>query len=218
MDYVGSVTYVAQDRDWLKKLGIGVLMGLLSVVLVGGWALNGWSMEAFRRVVRGSEEKLPGWDDLGGYIGQGLKYFVVSLVWSLPMMVIVAIAAGAAAAASSSGVAAGETAMMGVMLILWLVAMVYAIAVGFFSMGAFAIVAQTGSLGQALNPINAWNVLSRNLGKWVLTALALIVIGALLSLIGSVLCGVGAFLAMPWLSAAQGNLLGQTFVEAGAEL
>ncbi|MGI6377085.1 MAG: DUF4013 domain-containing protein [Anaerolineae bacterium] len=218
MDYVGSVTYVAQDRDWLKKLGIGVLMGLLSFVLVGNWALYGWSMEAFRRVVRGSDEKLPGWDDLGGYIGQGLKYFVVSLVWSLPMIVIVAIVAGTAATASSYSVSAGEAAMVGMTLLLWLLAMLYAIAVGLLSMGAFVILAQTGNLGQALNPINAWNVLSRNLGKWVLTALALIVISVILSLIGSVLCGVGAFVAMPWLSATQGNLLGQTFVEAGAEL
>ncbi len=218
MDYVGSVTYVAQDRDWLKKLGIGVLMGLLSFVLVGNWALYGWSMEAFRRVVRGSDEKLPGWDDLGGYIGQGLKYFVVSLVWSLPMIVIVAIVAGTAATASSYSVSAGEAAMVGMTLVLWLLAMLYAIAVGLLSMGAFVILAQTGNLGQALNPVNAWNVLSRNLGKWVLTALALIVISVILSLIGSVLCGVGAFVAMPWLSATQGNLLGQTFVEAGAEL
>ncbi len=218
MDYVGSVTYVAQDRDWLKKLGIGVLMGLLSFVLVGNWALYGWSMEAFRRVVRGADEKLPGGDDLGGYIGQGLKYFVVSLVWSLPMIVIVAIVAGTAATASSYSVSAGEAAMVGMTLLLWLLAMLYAIAVGLLSMGAFVILAQTGNLGQALNPINAWNVLSRNLGKWVLTALALIVISVILSLIGSVLCGVGAFVAMPWLSATQGNLLGQTFVEAGAEL
>ena len=55
--------------------------------------------------------------------------------------------------------------------------------------------------------------------KWfALGLVALIVISAILSLIGSVLCGVGAFVAMPWLSATQGNLLGQTFVEAGAEL
>jgi len=108
--------------------------------------------------------------------------------------------------------------MVGMTLVLWLLAMLYAIAVGLLSMGAFVILAQTGNLGQALNPVNAWNVLSRNLGKWVLTALALIVISVILSLIGSVLCGVGAFVAMPWLSATQGNLLGQTFVEAGAEL
>jgi|LSQX01.3.fsa_nt_gb hypothetical protein len=218
MDYVGSVTYVAQDRDWLKKLGMGVLMGLLSFVLVGGWALSGWSMEAFRRVAHGAEEKLPGWDDLGGYIGQGFKYFVVSLVWSLPMIVLVAIFGGAMAAAASSGRATGEAAMMGMSIVLWLLAMVYAFIVGFLSLGAFVILAQTGNLGQAINPINAWNVLSRDLGKWVLTALALVVIGAILSAIGSVLCGVGAFVAMPWLSATQGNLLGQTFVETGVEL
>jgi len=217
MDYVGSVTYVAQDKDWLKKIGMGALMALLSIVLVGSWALTGWAMEAFRRVARGAEEKLPDWDDFGGYIGQGLKFFVVTLVWSLPMIVIIAVLAGIAAAAAAT-VRSGEAAMMGVTLIIWLVAIVYSLAVSFLGIGAFVIIAQTGDLGQALNPMNAWNVLNRDLGKWIVSGLVLLLGSFVLSSIGSLLCGVGAFIATPWIYAMSGNLLGQTFIELGAEL
>jgi len=217
MDYVGSVTYVAQDKDWLKKIGMGALMALLSIVLVGSWALTGWAMEAFRRVARGAEEKLPDWDDFGGYIGQGLKFFVVTLVWSLPMIVIIAVLAGIAAAAAAT-VRSGEAAMMGVTMIIWLVAIVYSLAVSFLGIGAFVIIAQTGDLGQALNPMNAWNVLNRDLGKWVVSGLVLLLGSFVLSSIGSLLCGVGAFIATPWIYAMSGNLLGQTFIELGAEL
>ena len=108
--------------------------------------------------------------------------------------------------------------MLGVSLLVWLVAILYAIAMSFLSIGAFVILAQTGDLGQALNPLNAWNVLNRNLGKWALSALALIAGSAILSAIGSVLCGVGALIATPWIGAMMGNLLGQTFLEAGGEL
>jgi len=217
MDYVGSVTYVAQDKDWLKKIGMGALMALLSIVLVGSWALTGWAMEAFRRVARGAEEKLPDWDDFVGYIGQGLKFFVVTLVWSLPMIVIIAVLAGIAAAAAAT-VRSGEAAMMGVTLIIWLVAIVYSLAVSFLGIGAFVIIAQTGDLGQALNPMNAWNVLNRDLGKWIVSGLVLLLGSFVLSSIGSLLCGVGAFIATPWIYAMSGNLLGQTFIELGAEL
>jgi len=33
-----------------------------------------------------------------------------------------------------------------------------------------------------------------------------------------VLCGVGVLVATPWISAAAGNLLGQTFAETASEL
>ena len=227
MDYTGSVSYVAQDKDWVKKIGMGALMALLSMVLVGGWALTGWAMEAFRRVVRGADEKLPGWDDLGGYIGAGLKHTVVTLVWSLPMIVLVVILSLAGLAAFSSStimsdstvsLGTGEAAFAGIGVLIWLVAFVYGLAVSFLGLGAFVIIAQTGDLGQALNPVNAWNVLSRDLGKWLVSGLMLLVGSFILSTIGSLLCGIGAFIATPWIYAMMGNLLGQTFVEAGAEL
>ncbi|MEN6478374.1 MAG: DUF4013 domain-containing protein [Anaerolineales bacterium] len=216
MDYIGAVTYVANDKNWLKKIGLGALMALLSFVLVGAWALTGWAMEAFRRVVSHAEEKLPDWDNLGGYIGQGFKYFVVTLVWGLPMILIITVllmvGAFAASGAENSGFA-----LVGTTLAIWLLAMVYGLVVGFLSLGAFAVIAQTDSLGQALNPANAWQVINRDLGKWALSYLVLILASAVLSLVGSALCGIGAFVATPWIYATMGNLLGQTFVEAGRE-
>lgn len=216
MDYIGSVTYVANDKDWLKKIGLGALMALLSFVLVGSWALTGWAMEAFRRVVRHAEEKLPDWDDLGGYIGQGFKYFVVTLVWSLPMILIVIVLAMMGAFAVS-GAENGGFALIGTTLAICLVAMVYGLLVSFLSLGAFAVIAQTDNLGQALNPANAWQVINRDLGKWALSYLVLILTSMILSAVGSALCGIGAFVATPWICATLGNLLGQTFVEAGGE-
>jgi hypothetical protein len=230
MDYVGSVSYVAQDKDWPKKIGMGALMALLSMVLVGAWALTGWAMEAFRRVVRGAEVKLPDWDDLGGYIGQGLKHTVVTLVWSLPMIVLAVLVftiAGATAYTSSAvmtnssvdvSLGASEAVFAGLGVLIWLVAFVYGLAVSFLGLGAFVIIAQTGDLGQALNPVNAWNVLSRDLGKWLVSGLMLLVGSFILSTIGSLLCGIGALVATPWIYAMMGNLLGQTFVETGSEL
>ncbi len=216
MDYMRSVTYVAEDKDWLKKIGMGAVMTLLSVVLVGQWALTGWAMEAFRRVVRHSDEELPDWDDLGAYIGQGLKYFVVTLVWSLPMIVVAIALAGTMAAASN--LESGEAAAIAGTLFFWLVAMLYSLAASFLSIGAFVILAQTDDLGQAINPVNAWHVVSRDLGKWVLSGLFILLVSMVFSAIGGVLCGVGVLVATPWISAAAGNLLGQTFAETASEL
>ena len=73
MDYIESVTFVTRDAKWVEKIALGALATLLSVVVVGALALLGWAMEAFRRVIRRADEKLPDWADWSTYLADGLK-------------------------------------------------------------------------------------------------------------------------------------------------
>jgi hypothetical protein len=56
MDFGKAFTYVFEDADWVKKLGIAGLLNIIPIlgtILVSGWALN-----TTRYVIRRLEEPL----------------------------------------------------------------------------------------------------------------------------------------------------------------
>jgi hypothetical protein len=48
----------------------------------------GWGIELQRRVIRGDEDLVPDWADLGKYTVDGLKYLLVIFIWYLPFMAL----------------------------------------------------------------------------------------------------------------------------------
>ena len=86
-------TFVFDDPEWVPKVLIGGLFVLASFVIVGIFFLLGYMARLMRNVIAGVPRPLPAWDDLGEYFNEGLRLFGVSLVYTLPV-VILAIAVG----------------------------------------------------------------------------------------------------------------------------
>ena len=112
MDIMRALTYAFDDRDWVTKLGITLIItaisALLTPVFVGllGWAaLLGYAVELVRNVRRGSSTPLPAWDNFNRYIATGTNVLIAVIVYSLPNMLLAASAASSRrtwAAASSA--------------------------------------------------------------------------------------------------------------------
>ena len=78
MDFGKAFSYVFDDEDWIKKIGIGALLSLIPIV--GWFVILGWGVEITKRVINKNPEILPDWSDFGGYLTRGFLAFVVLFV------------------------------------------------------------------------------------------------------------------------------------------
>lgn len=82
MDVGRAFGYVFQDPQWIKKVAIGGLLGLIPII---GWLIvGGYWIRLVRQIAQGEDLPLPEWNDFGGDLVRGLKFLVVALVWSIP--------------------------------------------------------------------------------------------------------------------------------------
>ena len=86
MNFGNAFTFAFQDSEWLKKVGIAAAIFLIPVI--GPIIAMGWGLEITRRVINNQTDLLPDWSDFGGYVSKGFQAFVVTLVFSLPYLLI----------------------------------------------------------------------------------------------------------------------------------
>lgn len=192
MDYVKSVTFVTEDEKWIEKIGLGALWTLLCMFIVGIFPLAGWMMEGFRRAANGHDEPLPGWGNLGDYFRDGARLIAIGFLWSIPVAIITAVTGGLGS-------------------ILGLVS-------SFLMLGSMAILAMTDDFRAALDPRNAWKVLKDNLNDWIVAALVMWALSAVAGLIGSIACGIGVFVTVPWALIATAYIAGKAYAESGVDV
>jgi hypothetical protein len=111
VDFTKALTYPFDDPDWLKKLGIGLLLSFIPIV--GTIPLQGWQLEIVKRVRSNHPTPLPDWD-FGGMFSKGLILFLAWLVYLIPAMILGCLAgfgptvlAGVAAGSDNGGAAGG---------------------------------------------------------------------------------------------------------------
>lgn len=81
-----AFTFFLDDPEWIKKVLLGALISLIP--LVGSFILIGWGLAVARNVYQGSDNPLPEWDDLGGYLVRGLIAWVGAFLWALPVIML----------------------------------------------------------------------------------------------------------------------------------
>ncbi|KAA3665032.1 MAG: DUF4013 domain-containing protein [Chloroflexi bacterium] len=89
MDIAKAFGYISEDENWYKKLGIGVGVFIVPIL---NFALAGYIFQLMRNVRNGEKRPLPEWSDLSRYLTDGLRMFVVMLIYSLPILIIYGIA------------------------------------------------------------------------------------------------------------------------------
>ncbi|KAB1188200.1 MULTISPECIES: DUF4013 domain-containing protein [Haloferax] len=77
-----ALQFLTRSDDWVATTIIGGVLSLLSVLILPAIILQGYFVRAMRAAARG-EDAAPSFTDWGGLIVDGLKLFVVTLVWSL---------------------------------------------------------------------------------------------------------------------------------------
>jgi len=86
MDIGKSFSFPFEDRQWISKLGLGAVIAMVPIL---NFAWTGYMVDLIRNVMNGVQEPLPNWDDIGKKFTDGLILTLASLVYSLPMLIVI---------------------------------------------------------------------------------------------------------------------------------
>jgi len=224
MDFGKAFTFMFDDPDWVRKLGIGVVVGLvaalLSPILIGlvpAIMILGYCLDVLRNVHNGREFPLPEWEDWGGFLGRGFKLVVAFFVWSLPFVLLsIPVFIGAALTDSQNGGGAGTA--FGVLFIICssCLLLLWGLFLVLVSPAIYIRLAVTDRFGAAFEIGTLWALTRDNLGNIIVAILLTIVAAIIASIAGSlgfVLLFIGALVTIPaatlWQYLVQAHLYGQ---------
>lgn len=202
MDLGRAFSYVFEDEDWVSKVLLTAVIGLIPIV---NFALFGWMIELMENVVAGEEHPMPAWDNFGDKFTAGLMYFIASVVYNIPLLLMICVLAGVGALTQTRG---GE--VIGVVVGcgvggLSVVYTVAALAVLFAGMARYTQERELSTLFQFGENLR---LAQENLSTLVTLALYLILTGVLFSLFGWIPC-IGWLAAVALGTPVYGHLLGQ---------
>lgn len=217
MDIQRALTFMTEDENWIKKLGIGVALTLFSFLILPIFIITGYGIQVARNVKDGMDVPLPEWDTWGDYLREGFVVALAGLIYAIPalaLFLIGGIVAGAGGATdvdaliATGGVVFALLACLGSIYLLAMIAIGPAIYVQYIN---------HGSLGACLNFREVFGIVRENIGDIVMTMLVFIGIGIVMSVIGVIPCiGTLAILALtPWFQIVTAHLYGQIAAKVG---
>ncbi len=221
MDFGKAFTYFYEDENWLKKIGIGSVVMLLSAFLgIPAILFYGYELGIIRNVAKGKEKPLPDWDDWGGLFMDGLMITVAHLVYALPIILLVCIGMSAfILPAMAGGNEDAAAALAGVSTLIYMfflcLAMLLGLAVGLLGPAIKIQYLRHGSLGACLRFGEVFGIARENMGDMVMYMLGILgaglIFAILLPLSIITICGpIILYLAGPvWQITVSGHLTGQ---------
>lgn len=85
MDIGRSFSYIFDDEEWGSKVLLTAVLAMIPIVNI---ALYGWVVELIRNMLDGYEHPMPDWSNFGEKFQAGLAYFVGSLVYNIPIIIV----------------------------------------------------------------------------------------------------------------------------------
>lgn len=214
IDFGRCLSFAFEDRDWVRKILIGALFGLLSVLLIGGFYIGGYVVRVLRRSARGEAQPLPDWDDLGAMLVDGVRAAAIYLGYVVPLLgipILLAISIGALGILSGRGEAASEAeevlvglgivAAYGLFFLVSLALMIYLPA-------AFTRFAISDRFSSAFEIQENLAFLKRNAANYAL-ALVVYLLANVIAQFGVLLCCVGLLPTTFWATVVLGYALGE---------
>ncbi len=227
MDIAKAFTFITEDRNWLTKIGIGVGIVLLSMLLLGipMLLLVGYQLAITRNVMNGEKEPLPEWDNFGQYFKDGFVITVARFIYTSPFLILVCVGVAITilpiiSAESGSDELAGVLA--GTAVIVWLllacVGVLFGLALFFIAPAISLQYVRTGEFSACLRFGEVIGIARDNIGDITVVALVLIVANivaqSVIGFFSATGCGLIvaiplAWVIFPWLSFSGGHMYGQ---------
>ncbi len=208
MDIGKAFSYVFDDEDWIKKVVIGGLLGIIPIV---NFIVVGYALRLIRNVAEGAERPLPEWDNWGDDFVCGLLVAVAAFLYWLPALIVMGIGSGIGALLGSSS-DTGDTAALCVTAFQCLGSL-WSILVAIVFPSAMLQYVMNGEFGDFFKFGTIIAFIRDNLGNYVIallvSALANIVAG-----FGVILCFVGVIFTQFWSYVVMAHLFGQVWREA----
>ena len=85
MNFNRAFRYIFDDKDWLTKVGLGLLIMIVPVL---NFAWIGYQVQIIRNVRRNEAVVLPTWDDLGKKFMDGLMIVLAGMIYVLPIILV----------------------------------------------------------------------------------------------------------------------------------
>ena len=127
-----AVTYPMESDDWMKTILIGGAMLLFSFLLIPVFVAYGYMIRAIQASFEGEPEP-PSFGDWGDLIVDGLKVFVIGVVYFLVPLAVMVLTVGGAALAVFTGSETGAAAGAGTLLLGILATFVLSLVFGYLA-------------------------------------------------------------------------------------
>ncbi len=205
------------DEQWLSKILIGGLVLLIPVI--GTLAAYGYILATARNVVMGRPRPLADWNEFGDILMKGLMWFLISLGYGIPLVVLILVVFfGAGLIGASLDASGGEiTSAISMVLFLSMIAFIFIASLLVNLLIGIATVryVQTDSLGEAFQLGAVWSMLLAAPGTWVMLLLGSILAG-IAATVGLLACGVGVLFTSIYAYGVIGHLTGQAARQFGS--
>jgi len=215
MDFAKAFSFVFEDPDWVKKVVIG---GVVSIIpIIGQFLVFGYMVAVGRNVIRGNPQPLPDWADFGQFLVDGLYAMVISLVYMLPIFIILCVvlmpALAIGGAFDSNADDLNAVGVLGICCFTGF-AVLYGLAVGWLFLPAgLARYADTGDFMSALR-FNEVLAISRANPAVFLVALLIALAASIVAGVGLVFCFVGIVFTQFYSQLVTGHAYGQAYLIA----
>ncbi|MEN3038815.1 MAG: DUF4013 domain-containing protein [Candidatus Kryptonium sp.] len=221
--------FVFQEKNWLGKIIVGGVMLLFSFLIIPILIYYGYLVEVTRRTIKGEEQLLPEWDEIGRKLVSGFKLVVIIIIYLIPLLVLLIISIPFAdfdfefedfknreitaflPLLLSNLFIQGE--FTGISLLLLLSSLVYMflfVLILPFIIGKFV---ENESINDAFAISEIFSIFRDNIGDAIIVFLLTIFLQLIASL-GLALCFVGILLTNFWANIVQYYLYGELFKKA----
>ncbi len=169
--------------NWGKVLILGVIM-IASFLIVPVFLLIGYLFRIIKATLAGLNE-LPEFDEIGEMFVDGLKVFVVGIVYSIPV-VIISLILSALTGSSSTATIGLNPAMIWAFVLVYIVYIIVAVIVGLIEVIAIANMAYyDGDLGAAFSFSEILDRIAKiGWGKYILAYIVIAIVAFIGFLIG----------------------------------
>jgi len=207
-----AFNYPRLDPNWLNKVLLGSVLLFIPFV---NFISIGYFIRCIRDVAEGRDETLPEWTDFGPLFIKGGMMMLIYLLYLLPYMAFVGVSigimiAGGAFAASSGDTPSGAAValMMMTPVILWIVSIVYVLALTFVMPAAIYLYAVHDDLRSAFNFTDIMAFIRSNLTTYIIMLL-LDYLAFTIAGFGIIACGIGILFTTFYSYLFASHLLGQ---------
>lgn len=189
---------------------MGGLFTLASIFLIGIFFVYGYLAQLVRNVINGVSQPLPEWDNLGDFFSEGVKLFLVGLLYSLPVILLVGIFIVPAAILSSGDSDFARNLGGGVASCIWCMVFPLGLALAVWMPGALLMVIVSGEFSAGFDFSRIARFIRANAGNYIL-AFVVWMIARFAAGAGVILLCVGVFFTAFWAFTVAGYAFGQTY-------
>ena len=183
-----NLVYMFKDKEWVSKILVGALIGLVPIL---NFATSGYAVQVTRNIRDDQPPSLPGWSsNLGKFFSEGLKLFVIGILYSIPLWVLSLILIPIFSSDSGAAIAIG--------VLIGLVELAFALLLIFWFQGVIVNFANKGTIGSGFEFGNIWAIVRQNMGRMLVTVGVAILAGILVGVVSGIL---GIIPCIGWIAA-----------------